>query len=137
MVAEDAKAGSRRILVVDDDPGMREMVLHVLRKRGWQAEGAADGLQALARLQHAAYDVVITDLQMPHLDGVALLREIRRREGAPPVIIQTSFLDPSLEPLLRRAGAFRVLMKGGPISNLVQSVEEAYRVSKRPSARCA
>ncbi len=119
------KAGTIRVLVVDDDSGVLEMFLYALKKRGWYAQGAEDGLQALRRLQHEEFTVVVTDLQMPRMDGLALLREVRRTRSALPVVIQTTLLDPPLEQMLQQAGAFRVLMKGGPLGFLVQSVEEA------------
>jgi DNA-binding response OmpR family regulator len=131
-----AKERRARILVVDDDPQVKEPLLLGLRKRGYRAEGAEDGLQALHHLQHGQFDVVLTDLQMPRLDGLALLREIRRRGYKHGVVIQTTLLDPSLEFILRHAGASAVLMKGGPFGDLVRSVEEAYRVSRGPSVHC-
>jgi DNA-binding response OmpR family regulator len=134
---DENRAGKARILVVDDDPHMRRTLLLGLRNQGYWAEGAEDGLQALHHLQHGQFDVVITDIQMPHLDGVALLREIRRRGYGQGVVIQTTLLDSSLEVILRRIGASSVLAKGGPFGNLVRSVEEAYRASQPPQACCA
>lgn len=125
------------VLVVDDDPGMREMLLRVLGSRHWQAEGAEDGLRALARLQHAPFDVVVTDVQMPSLDGLALLREVRRMGCGIQVVVHSGDLDPTTTNQLRRAGAFRVLRKGDPLDLLIQSVEEAGRVAKSPPSRCA
>lgn len=137
VTAEQANAGRGRILVVDDDPRVRDTILRGLRNYGYQAEEAEDGLQALHHLQHGEFDLVVTDLQMPRLDGLALLREMRRRGYAQAVVIQTTLLDPSLEIILRRAGACGVLMKGGPVGELVRSVEEACQASKRPRAPCA
>jgi CheY-like chemotaxis protein len=126
-----------RVLVVDDDPQVRKTILLGLRSRGYQAEAAEDGLQALRHLQHGQFDVVVTDIQMPRLDGMALLREIRRRGYTQGVVVQTTLLDPSLEVVLRRVGASSVLVKGGPLADLVRLVEEAYRASRRPPVRCA
>ncbi len=126
-VANETKGKQARVLVVDDDPHVLGKVLLGLRGRGYQAEGAEDGLQALHHLQHGEFEVVVTDLQMPRLDGLALLREMRRRGYSQPVVIQTTLLDSSLEVVLRRVGAFGVLMKGGPFGDLVQVVDEAYR----------
>lgn len=123
--ASGTNAGPIRVLVVDDDTEVREMFLYALKKRGWYAQGAEDGLQALRRLQDEDFTVVVTDLQMPRMDGLALLREVRRTRRALPVVIQTTLLDRLLEQMLQQAGAFRVLMKGGPLGFLVQSVEEA------------
>lgn len=128
------KAGAGRILVVDDDPGVREAIITLLRTQGWEAEGAMDGLEALTRLQHGPFDVVVTDFQMPRLDGVALLQEIRKLDHPLPVVIQTALLDPTLEILLRHAGAFHVLRKGGPVSDIVKSIQEACLApGKRPA----
>lgn len=132
VVAGQAKAGGGRILVVDDDPRVRETLLRGLRNHGYRAEGAENGLQALHHLQHGEFDVVVTDLQMPRLDGLALLREMRRRGFLQAVVIHTTLLDPSLETVLRRAGAFGMLMKGGPLGELVRSVEEACQAFRRP-----
>jgi CheY-like chemotaxis protein len=130
-------AAKGRVLVVDDDPGTRDLVQDVLRHEGFLTEAAEDGLQALVRLQHAAFDVIVSDLLMPHLDGLALLREVGRMAHPPPVVIQTSFLDRSLERQLRQGGAFRVLLKGSSLADLVRSVEEAWTASRVPPARCA
>jgi CheY-like chemotaxis protein len=121
--------GQTRVLVVDDNPGAREMVLRVLRRYGWQAEGAADGLEALARLLHGEFDVIVSDFQMPRLDGLGLLREARRLTDPPPLIIQTTMPNPALEILLMDAGAFGVVMKGAPIADLVGSIEAACAVA--------
>lgn len=137
MTSDQTKGGVARILIVDDDPQLRGTLLLDLRSRGYRAEGAEDGLQALHHLQHEHFDVVITDIQMPRLDGVSLLREMRRRGHAQAVIVQTTLLDSSLEAILRRAGASGVLMKGGPFSDLVRSVEEAYRAFRGPQTCCA
>ena len=110
------------------------MFLYALKKRGLYAQGAEDGLQALRRLQDEDFTVIVTDLQMPRMDGLALLREVRRTRSALPVVIQTTLVDRPLEQMLQQAGAFRVLMKGGPLGFLVQSVEEASMASaNRPA----
>ncbi len=137
VTREEAEARRARIIIVDDDPLVRRTILRGLRDHGYSVEGAEDGLQALHHLQHGHFDVVLTDLQMPRLDGLALLREIRRRGYSQAVVIHTTPLDSSLELILRRAGASGVLMKGRPFRYLVRSVEEAYRSSRGPQACCA
>jgi CheY-like chemotaxis protein len=119
------KTAAAKILVVEDDGGMRELLLVALRRQGWLTEGAADGLDALSRLQRERFDVVVTDIQMPRMDGLALLRAIRSLQQPMPVVVQTTLLDPMLEDLLVQAGAFRVLMKGSPLGELIRTVAEA------------
>jgi CheY-like chemotaxis protein len=130
----DSNPGSIRVLVVDDDSGVREMILYALKKRGWYVQGAEDGLQALRRLQDEEFTVVVTDFQMPRMDGLALLREVRRTKRALPVVVQTTLLDRTQEEMIKQAGAFRVLMKGGPLERLVQSVKEASMASENSPA---
>ena len=132
--ASEKKAMGVRILVVDDDLCARQAVMEGLRRRGYQVTGAADGLQALQQLQRERFSVVVTDLQMPRMDGVALLREIRRR-GYAPVVIQTTLVDPSLQEVLRRAGASAVLVKGEPVTDLARLVGEICRKNQESSVQ--
>lgn len=123
------RSATAKILVVDDDAGMRELMLLALRRHGWQTEGAADGREALSWLAQQRFDVVVTDIQMPRMDGLALLRAIRSLPQPMPVVIQTTLLDPMLGNLLMQAGAFRVLMKGCPVGHLIRTVAEASATS--------
>ena len=133
-VAEDSQSVQGRVLVVDDDPAFREATLRAFREHGYLVDGAGDGLQAMQRLQHGEYDVIITDLQMPRLDGLRLIREARRLGFHQPIVVQTTVLDGSLEIVLRRAGAFQVLTKGESFASLVRSVEEARHASAAAAA---
>ncbi|HSB80933.1 MAG TPA: response regulator [Candidatus Methylomirabilis sp.] len=129
------KSFRRRVLVVDDNAAIRDMLAMTLAEEGFEVEGAADGADALDKLTTATYDVVLSDLQMPRLDGLSLLREIRRKEIGIPVIIQTASVDAFLETILCRAGAFRVLSKGC-VEELLQALEEAIGFSRPSLAGC-
>ncbi len=126
------KIGDTRILVVEDDPGILEMILYTLESHGWKAQGAADGIQAWRDLQGGKFAVVVTDLQMPGMDGLALLKCVRRMENPPPVVIQTTLLNRRLEGMLRQAGASQVLVKGGPMNQFLRSVTEAVTACANP-----
>ena len=128
----ERSAAEIRILVVDDDPHARQEVMEGLGGRGYQVKGAEDGLQALHHLQRERFDLVITDIQMPRMDGVALLHEIRRK-GYAPVVVQTTLLDPSLQDMLCRSGAAGVLAKGEPIADLVRLLSQICRGSQDAS----
>jgi len=130
--AREMEAPSIRILVVDDDLYARQAMMERLRSRGYQVKGAEDGLQALHHLQRERFNLVITDIQMPRMDGVALLREICRHDYAP-VIVQTTLLDAYLQEVLRRAGASGVLMKGESVAELVRLVEALCRTTEGSS----
>jgi len=131
--AREMEAASIRILVVDDDLYARQAMMERLRSRGYQVKGAEDGLQALHHLQRERFNLVITDIQMPRMDGVALLREICRHDYAP-VIVQTTLVDSYLQDVLRGAGASGVLVKGEAVAELVRLVEALSRTTEGLSA---
>lgn len=136
-IVDGTKLCHRRVLVAEDDPAIREVLLQALRDQGWEVEDVADGLQALARLRHDDFDVVVTDLEMPSLGGLDLLHEVRQMGCGLPVVVHSAHVDPVTEDRLRRAGAFRVVAKGAPLGDLIRSVEEACRACDNGQARLA
>jgi two-component system, chemotaxis family, chemotaxis protein CheY len=68
-----------RILAVDDSPSMRQLVKLALSSGGHEVDLATDGVEALEVAERQQFDVVITDVNMPNMDGIALVRELRRR----------------------------------------------------------
>ncbi|WP_019535412.1 response regulator transcription factor [Paenibacillus ginsengihumi] len=83
-----------RILVVDDDPHIRELVGHFLRLEGFVALEAADGLEALRALDEAKVDLVILDIMMPGMDGWELCRQLREQTDLP-LLMLTAKGEPS------------------------------------------
>lgn len=80
-----------RILVVDDEEKMRRLLELTLKNMGHDVTQAADGAEAVARFEEAPFDLVLTDLKMPGMDGVQLLRILRERGEEAPVIVLTAF----------------------------------------------
>jgi len=72
------KKKSGKILMVDDDDMIRDVCSLVLTEVGYQVETAADGIEALNRLKDSEYDLVITDINMPRLDGIGLYLSVLR-----------------------------------------------------------
>ena len=68
---------SSKILAVDDSPSMRQMVLLTLRGSGYEVIQACDGVEALELARNCAVDLVLTDVHMPRMDGITLVRELR------------------------------------------------------------
>ena len=85
-VAEKAPT-PRRILVVDDDPRSRTAVARLLAEEGYEATVAADGEEASQLVSSWHPDLVLTDLEMPRLDGQGLLRRVRQLQPGTPVIV--------------------------------------------------
>ena len=77
---EDAtKARDPRVLVIDDDDDLRALVVRVVKQAGYAVDSVGDGQAGLDRLAEQTYDVIVSDLHMPGMDGVAFYREVERR----------------------------------------------------------
>ncbi|HEX6866731.1 MAG TPA: response regulator [Caulobacteraceae bacterium] len=79
-----------RILIVDDDPGIRDVVSEFLARHGYQVETAADGKQMDAALDRDGYDLVVLDLMMPGEDGLAICRRLTAEPTGPAVIMMSA-----------------------------------------------
>jgi len=84
-------AGRPRVLVVDDEATIRDLLSKTLALAEYDVDLAPDGRSALERLRMIPYDLLITDLKMPGVDGLAVIREARRLKADIPVIIITGF----------------------------------------------
>ncbi len=102
---------SGRILVVDDEVNARTGLGELLREEGYEVETAADAFKALGKYESFAPHVVITDLKMPGMDGIALLKKLRGMEDPPAFIVMTAFgaVESALDAM--RAGAADYLTK--------------------------
>ena len=86
------KAGQTKpILVVDDDSQMRLALSEAIQRLGYSAVLCDGGADAIGKLSHAAYSLIISDMKMPKMDGLTFLKEVRRRVGNLPVLIITGF----------------------------------------------
>jgi CheY-like chemotaxis protein len=115
---------ARRILIVDDDAALREVLRVALAADGYDVDGAGDGTEALALLERQPYDLVLSDLQMPHVDGPSLYETLRTRHHfpvrfatkLPRVIFMTGnaaahaeFLRGTTDPILEKPFRLRVV----------------------------
>ena len=100
-----------KILVVDNDPQMVNLLQGHLAGEGWAVAAATSGADALTALERSDFDVILTDLVMDGVDGLALLRETQRREPTPRVVLMTAFgsLESAIEAI--RLGAYDYLTK--------------------------
>jgi CheY-like chemotaxis protein/anti-sigma regulatory factor (Ser/Thr protein kinase) len=97
-----------RLLVVDDDPSIHELVKAMLAGADWEMDSVDGGERALARLQQQAYDLLLTDILMPGMDGLTLLSKLRQQHPAIPVVMMTVKNTPDhvLGSLRREAAAY-------------------------------
>ena len=89
--AQGAKSARKRVLVVDDEASIRDLLSKTLALAEYDVDTAGDGAAALDRMRGAAYDLLIADLKMPGMDGLALIRQVKKLKADLPVIIITGF----------------------------------------------
>jgi len=95
----------KRILIVDDEPIVRKLIRLCLRGQ-YMTDEAEDGEKALTKASRVDYDCVITDVQMPRMDGLSLLGEIKKRKPSTAVIVMSSFGDRYSQAALDRGASF-------------------------------
>lgn len=116
-----------RVLVVDDHPAFRRALTSALRmvKSIEVAGEAGGGVAATQQARALDPDLVIMDLSMPDLDGIAAMREIHLARPELPIVILTAHADPGVEREAREAGASGFLAKGVSLEDLVIVLHEA------------
>ncbi len=101
------------ILVVDDEPQVRRLASRALEREGYRVIEATDGLEALGLFtQDARIDLLVTDVRMPHTDGIVLAAALRRRFPAIPVLFISGYprgTEPAPEPFLAKPFEMRTL----------------------------
>ncbi len=130
---------SIRILVAEDDEQMLDLLRRVLGEEGYDVTAVRDGAQAMAKLEeNGGFDLVLTDLRMPGIDGMELLRRSMARKLRQPVILMTAFgsIESAVEAM--REGAYHYLAKPVDIEDLLEIVgSAAARVRQQRAAEAA
>jgi two-component system KDP operon response regulator KdpE len=107
-----------RVLVADDEAGIRKVVRDALERAGHEVETAADGEEALARFEQGAFDLLITDWNMPGVDGFELVRRVRKK-SALPILVLTVRQEERDKVRLLDAGADDYVTKPFGVAELV------------------
>lgn len=115
----------RRVLVVDDESGFRDMLEWNLREDDVQVDTASDGRQAQAMMSQASYALVITDISMPRLDGINLLKAMRTSHPGIPVIVMTGFGTVETAVEVMKLGALDFVLKPFDLQAMVSRVRGA------------
>jgi two-component system response regulator PilR (NtrC family) len=115
---------AKRILVVDDERSLRELLAIVLRREGYEVVLAEDGQTALAALKRGALDLLISDIKMPDMSGVEVLRAAKASDAAIPAIMMTAFASTETAVEAMRLGACDYLIKPFDVDELKLKVRE-------------
>jgi two-component system response regulator AtoC len=115
----------KKILVVDDEGSMRHMLQLVLEREGYQVSETAEGEAALVLLQEEHFDVVLCDIRMPGMDGLAFLQEAARCKSVPTIIMMSAFgnIDTAIECMKR--GAYDYISKPFKPDEVVLTLKKA------------
>jgi CheY-like chemotaxis protein len=120
----------RRVLIVDDDQALRDVLVAQLRERGLEVSAAGDGCEALEAAKAGGFDAVVTDVEMPKKSGIELLRELRGLQPGIGVILMTGALGRGAARAGREAGAVGCLAKPFRSQDLWAALEQAF--DRRP-----
>ena len=101
------------ILIVDDSPTLRDMLTIALSDEGFKVVQAADGCEGVGMLKNVDPDVIITDINMPRLDGFQFIEEVRKdpRHRATPILVLTAESSPEMKDRAHKAGATGWIVK--------------------------
>lgn len=114
-----------KILVVDDEKLIRWSLSKGLEGAGYAVDTAANGNDALQMVEKFKYDIVVTDLRMPGLNGIELLKKIKEMEMSLPVIFLSAYLSKEVVENAIQYGAFRCINKPFHMENIIHVVKEA------------
>ena len=121
-----------RVLYVDDQEMVRSFAAEYLRQFGHQVETACDGLDGWEKFRQAVYDMVITDLEMPNLDGIGFIRRLRESNQPVRIIVHSAAFNTVNLTELRNLAVDATLRKGSHALALRDIVEEVGRHSSSP-----
>jgi CheY-like chemotaxis protein/GAF domain-containing protein len=127
--AVDPVLSDKRILVADDEPIIRQTISDVLCKFGCQVELACDGNEAIAKLESATFDLVLSDIKMPHHSGYEIFALAKEKNHSLPFVFMTGFgYDPNHSVIrARQEGLSGVLYKPFKVDELLSLLREAIR----------
>ena len=114
-----------KILVVDDDQGMREFLEIMMTREGYRVVTAADAGKALARCRKETFDLIITDLKMPKMDGIGFLKEVKQLSPETMVILITAYASGETAVNAMKEGAYDYIEKNFAIEDLKRIVRNA------------
>ena len=119
------------VLIVDDETFIRQILARIVSREGYQVRQACDGHDALDRLSQASCDIVISDIKMPNMDGIALLSEIKSRHPEISVILITAYAGEYSAQDALRAGADAFIAKPFKNVEIAETLREMLRKNLR------
>ena len=123
------------LLLVDDEPAVLKVTQRLLERRGYQVVACSSAEEALTWLGREVFDVVLSDVQMPGIGGLGLLRAVHEQDAELPVILVTGNPNAEAELVAKQLHAFHYLSKPVACEQLGEVVAEATSSSRRTARR--
>jgi len=114
-----------RILIVDDEKYIRDMLKAFFEYQGFEVFEAADGMEASEKVREEAFDLVLTDLRMPGLDGLEVLKPVKSVSAETAVLILTGYPSPQSESAAMKLGCDGFLSKPFRLEDLKSAVHQS------------
>jgi CheY-like chemotaxis protein len=121
-----------RVLIVDDERGMCDFLQYFLAGEGYTVDQASSSSEALQKMTHAPYDIVFTDIRMPGMDGLEMLKRIKQHAPDVAVVVMTAYPSSEYELKAVNYGADQYVAK--PLDNL-DAILDVMRGVAKPSLR--
>ena len=124
------------LLVAEDEPGVATLIEECLTDEGYRVTLATDGVEAVEALPRGDYDLLLTDVRMPRLDGVGLVRHVRVARPGLPIVVLSGYIPPDARTELHHLGVpnERVLQKPLPFPELHDAIRRALRAAAQEIA---
>lgn len=113
-----------KILIVDDSKTQLAQIKYMLESEGHETSAAADGLQAMEQIRNSQFCVVLTDLHMPEMDGLELVKQLQQERPGLPVVLMTADGSEEIAVEALRSGAASYLPKSSLVKELIRTVDE-------------
>ena len=124
-----------KVLFVDDEEEFVQLLAERARMRELGSEIALDGSEALAKLGEKLPDVMILDIQLPGIDGLTVLKQVKKKYPDVQVVMLTAQGTPEIEKKVRDLGAFDYLEKPVGFNKINETIEKAYRYKQKLGKR--
>ena len=119
-----------RILIVEDDPAIRKNISQLLSDQGYEIGQATDGLAALEILNNRTFDLILSDIVMPRMDGLTLIQHIRSSWPQTHIMVMTAHFQGTLDTGFTVAGAEEFIRKPFVLDDLLSKVQHVLRQPK-------
>ena len=121
-------ADSVKVLIIDDQPGIRRLLAEILIEEGYSVITAINGIEGIAKAQEMQPQIILVDMKMPGIDGLETLRELKQRNPHEKVIMMTAYGELDLVNQARELGSVGYVTKPFDLLRLCGMIKDAFKI---------